>query len=523
MRLPRLTLAQQLSIILVVTMLATQLLTIWIDRIAQADRYRFLIRDNGPGTLAGKLLVIEAVPQDLRPRVARALSDPINQVFMRNVPGLHPTDLRNPDLEARAMAWMLNNGLPVAELIVASRRFDELPLRPPDGLRGKRSGILRIGAAPPMVTPDQLRGFVPPWVTGDWSSLDPEGQTAPTSDPVSGPPRTAPEDRPSTVPPVADRARVVTVHTFAARLKGQDTWVTLYRLENPPPFNASLTKLLLSGLLTLALAVFAILMGRRIMAPLRDLAQSSETLGRGEKGAEVIERGPVDLRGIISAFNQMNARVSQSVDYQIGLLRSLGHDLKGPLASVGRLVGSVGPETTRQEIETRLEKVQGIVDSILSFSRAVMRDGALEKTDLATLTETVIDDFVDAGGDVKGEVPDEMLVVCRVGATKRGLRNLIENALKYTGSASVRLLKEDGDAVIQVDDNGPGIPEDALASVFEPFKRLSATAPGTGLGLAIVRTIIVDQGGTVTLSNLQNGGLRAEIRLPLPSAEDATV
>ena len=103
----------------------------------------------------------------------------------------------------------------------------------------------------------------------------------------------------------------------------------------------------------------------------------------------------------------------------------------------------------------------------------------------------------------------------RYNALTRVLRNLLENAVKYGGTAHVTLTSSENMAAIHVDDDGPGIPSEQLETAFEPFQRLGAEGPGSGLGLAIVRTIVVDQGGTVSLENRIGGGLRASVFLPI--------
>ena len=101
---------------------------------------------------------------------------------------------------------------------------------------------------------------------------------------------------------------------------------------------------------------------------------------------------------------------------------------------------------------------------------------------------------------------------------RRALRNLISNALRYGGTADVALLRENGSVILRVDDNGPGIPEDQIATMLEPFQRGEASrnraTGGAGLGLTLARAIAEQHGGTLVLVNCAEGGLRAEIRLP---------
>ncbi|MGH0002978.1 sensor histidine kinase [Pseudovibrio ascidiaceicola] len=251
------------------------------------------------------------------------------------------------------------------------------------------------------------------------------------------------------------------------------------------------------------------------MKPIWRLSLEAERLGRGELVSPLAVEGPRDTQEIIKSFNRMNERITRTVDYQIGLLRSLAHDLKGPLAGIQRLVGSVGPDNARNQIEAHLTRVQNNINSIMSFSRAVMRDGDFEPIDLALLLDVVIEERCELGDLAQMADAEPVIVTCRVNAIQRCLFNLLENACKYGGAAHATVSKDGGEAVITVDDNGPGIPEDELEHVFQPFARLATDVPGSGLGLAIVKTIVADQGGSIRLLNRPKGGLRAELRLPL--------
>jgi signal transduction histidine kinase len=514
MRRLSLTLSQQLVVLLGAAILALQVMSVWIDRKDAEDRGQNNTLGNAPAVLAQTVQVLQAVPAALRPQLARAMSDPRNLFFQRAVPGLHPKDQRNPDFEAKAAAWIRAQGLPVAEIRIAERWFEEHPQQPPPGVSGLQSPLLAVGEAPPTVMMDHGLG-IPPWVSGDWAALDRSGKIKPTASVETGPPRAPLSQRPPNLPPESERSMRVRVVTIALRLEGETMWTTLYRMRAPQRLNASISKLAFSFLGAAVLAGGVLLIGRRLMRPLNALAKSAEMLGRGERALVVAPGGARDIAEIISAFNRMNARVSQAVDYQIALLRSLGHDLKGPLASVGRLVANIDAATTREQIEARLARVHAIVETIISFSRAVMRDGDLERTDLAALVQTLVDEQADLGADAKADLPERLIVTCRVAATERCLRNLIENAIKYGGSLRARLFVAGDEAVVQIDDTGPGIPPEALETVFQPFHRLSDDSLGSGLGLAIAQTIAVDQGGKVCLFNRKGGGLRAELRLPL--------
>ena len=111
-----------------------------------------------------------------------------------------------------------------------------------------------------------------------------------------------------------------------------------------------------------------------------------------------------------------------------------------------------------------------------------------------------------------------VLVACRPAALRRALRNLLENAADYGGRAAARSERDDAEIRVVVEDEGPGIPEDELERVFEPFVRLEASRSrdtgGSGLGLAIARGIVRGHGGDIRLENRAEGGLRATVALP---------
>ena len=131
--------------------------------------------------------------------------------------------------------------------------------------------------------------------------------------------------------------------------------------------------------------------------------------------------------------------------------------------------------------------------------------------------------MADAGaGHATLTAPESVFLTLRPTAIRRALRNLIDNALRYGTRAEVALVRQGGEAVITIADHGPGLPEDQLEAVFEPFVRGEASRSratgGVGLGLAIARSIARAQGGEVTLANRPEGGLLATLRLPLRPA-----
>ncbi|MFY0681507.1 MAG: HAMP domain-containing histidine kinase [Thalassovita sp.] len=518
----RLDLGKRLALILVSVVVVLQGGMIWVDHLAAVDRYMNVFHTFGPRILRGKVEILSEFPEDSWPSMARHFIEPGSEVFARPVPGLHPTDVRDPALEDYALNWMQEGGVNVAEVVFARRSFDQYLESPSHGYSGQKSPIFFLGPKEMQTMRHQDR-IVPPWVTGDWSAHDLSGRTDATSDPVTGPPRGAPPP-PDDVPPYSYgaseyRYTSVDVFTYAARLEGAENWITIYRKPKPPVLAADITKIALSAVASVLMVGLGLLVGRRSLAPFQKLARAAERLGRGEQTPAVAEDGPKDVAAIIAAFNQMNERIGQSFEYQTGLLHSIGHDLKGPLASVQRVVPSIEDPGTRAKIEGRMQRAQTTVDAILSFSRAVLRDDELEEVDLSALVSTVVEEQADLGADAAYDGLNRLIVTCRAQATERCIHNLVENALKYAGQVQAHVFVEHNEAVVQIDDNGPGIPDSHFDDVLRPFFRLENQQEGSGLGLAIARTIAIDHGGSLRLANRSSGGLRVELRLPMSEGQ----
>lgn len=167
-------------------------------------------------------------------------------------------------------------------------------------------------------------------------------------------------------------------------------------------------------------------------------------------------------------------------------------------------------------LKALVEEMQGMVEATLEFARGVAKAEPTATVDLNSLLGDLVNDV---GGCATLAPTGPLYATIRPQALNRALRNLIDNAMRYGGVANVTLAREPGTAVIAIADTGPGLPDDQLEAVFEPFVRFepsrSRDTGGVGLGLAIARTIIQAHGGTVTLHNVPTGGLEAVVRLPI--------
>lgn len=302
--------------------------------------------------------------------------------------------------------------------------------------------------------------------------------------------------------------------------EGSDVW-QVARLPLPPPDRAIVRSLVLQTLI-----LFLVLVGllyfvlRRITRPLHALAQSTRRFGNGgAPGDPLVPSGPDDVRRLIEAHNAMQARIGSMLDEKDVMLGAIGHDLKTPLAALRVRIESVEDEAARDKMAASIEDITRTLDEILGLARIGRSDAAPEMTELGALAASVVEEFEDMGSPVTLETMGRIAAPVHLTWLKRGLRNLVTNALRYAGSAQVSILREHGQAVLRVEDEGPGIPEDRIHEMLEPFTRGEASrnreTGGAGLGLTLARAVAEQHGGTLILANRASGGLRAEIRIPV--------
>ena len=288
------------------------------------------------------------------------------------------------------------------------------------------------------------------------------------------------------------------------------------KFEGPPPW-AGKTLQLLALLLVLVISS-GLFIARRMARPMSQLADAANRFGLGQSQPPLAEKGSREVRNTIRAFNQMQERLRKHISDRSQMLAAVSHDLRTPITTLRLRAEYIEDSEMRERTLATLAEMEAILSAALGFARDEAADEAARSTDLAALLTSLVDDHADLGGNVDYKGPDRSIFMCRPIALKRALNNLIDNALKYGESASVRLVEQDEGVEIVVDDNGPGIPEESLEEVFTPFFRLEASrnreTGGTGLGLAVARTIVHAHGGQLTLVNRSEGGLRAAVWLP---------
>ena len=289
----------------------------------------------------------------------------------------------------------------------------------------------------------------------------------------------------------------------------------LNAMLRPPVSNArsgAAALLLVLCLSLLAVLAVGLLFVRRLTRPLAALADAARAAGQGDRTARVPEAGARELREAAAAFNDMQARIARFDAERTRTLAAVGHDLRTPITSL-RIRAEMLDGAEGEPMIRTLDEMKIMADGLLAFARG----GEAEDTvpvDLVPLLERLC---AERGAAFRAAAPAR--VRGRPVALGRAVGNLVNNALRYAGSAGVTLSRDGADALITVEDRGPGIPAERLADMLEPFARgegsRSGETGGAGLGLSIARTIVGAHGGTLVVANREGGGLRATVRLPL--------
>ena len=206
------------------------------------------------------------------------------------------------------------------------------------------------------------------------------------------------------------------------------------------------------------------------------------------------------------------------------MLAAISHDMRTPITRLRlRIEATVDDETEQRKMLQDLDRMDAMIGSTLSFLRDDTREEAIETVDLASLLQSICDDFSDMGSDVSYIGTANVFLRCQPAMLSRAISNLVENATKFGGATQVDLrFDAAGNVVILVEDSGPGIPDAEKQRAFDPFYRLdpsrNAENGGVGLGLSIAQAVVQSHGGQIDLLDRNPVGLRVAVTLPATAA-----
>ncbi len=292
----------------------------------------------------------------------------------------------------------------------------------------------------------------------------------------------------------------------------------MFRTAAPPPSPPLPRGIFLQlGILTLALGGTLFFMTRSITRPLSDLATAADMIGRGGHHRPLAERGASELRNATRAFNAMQDRLHRYLDSRTRVLAAMSHDMRTSLTRLRLRVESIESEPLRDRVITDVDEMWEMVGQALGLLKGLNDEEPREPVDIDALLQALQAEHLELGGHVAIEGRARGPLMAKPRALKRCLENLLQNAIKYGARAHVHVT-DGSELAIRIRDEGPGIPQELLEQVFEPFFRVESSrnpdTGGSGLGLSIARDIAQAHGGTVTLNNVASGGLEVVLILP---------
>jgi signal transduction histidine kinase len=314
--------------------------------------------------------------------------------------------------------------------------------------------------------------------------------------------------------------------TFLVETQLRDgTWLGVeHRTGAADVLSWPLRLLLTVGLMLAVVITLSLLAVRHLTRPLHLLARAASHLGRDIEHPPLAEKGPVEVRRAAQAFNTMKARLQRYVKDRARILSAISHDLKTPVTRLRLRAEMLEDAELRGAFVNDLDEMQEMISATLDFMRGVENPESVQMMDLCALLESIQGDHEALGHHVT--INGDAIPPCPVRpiAMKRCLENLIGNGVKYGDAVDIVVERQQDDIVIRIADHGPGIPEDKLETVFEPFYRLESSrnrdTGGNGLGLSIARNIARAHGGDLHLRNAASGGLEAALSLPCAVTED---
>ncbi|WP_441237695.1 ATP-binding protein [Bradyrhizobium sp. 930_D9_N1_4] len=270
--------------------------------------------------------------------------------------------------------------------------------------------------------------------------------------------------------------------------------------------------------LVASMTLLGVWAGRALSSPLSAFARAAENFSLNRTSAPLPETGPEEIKSTARALNRMRERITTLMNDRTRMLAAISHDLRTPITRLRLRSEYIEDPAQRTQTVRDLDQMQSMLESVLSLLR---NESPVKPTlvDVAALLQMVCEQFSDCGHAVTYSGPDRATFILRPDEIIRAVTNLVQNATRFGTQIDVALLMSGDQIVIDISDDGPGIPDERKAAMLEPFVRgeeartMDETA-GFGLGLSIAQAIVTAHDGTLLLLDNKPKGLRVRLQLP---------
>ena len=267
---------------------------------------------------------------------------------------------------------------------------------------------------------------------------------------------------------------------------------------------------------SIVLIIIALIFLKNQTKPLVKLAKAAERFGKGDYVNDFRASGSQEIRKAAFEFDRMAKRINRHLNQRAEMLSGISHDLRTPLTRLKLQLAMLKQKDISNKMSKDIDEMEKMLNDYLQFAKTQVQEETSE-INLNNLLRSIKDDFNNSKISYK-DTGEPVRLKGRITSLKRLFENIIQNSLTYGDKVYVDIQKGNNRAVVIIEDNGPGIPEDQYKNVFKPFFRLdksrSLNQSGVGLGLAIVEDIINSHGGKILLGKSKYNGLQVKVTLP---------
>ena len=266
---------------------------------------------------------------------------------------------------------------------------------------------------------------------------------------------------------------------------------------------------------SLILILIAILFLRNQTRPIVKLSKAAERFGRGEKVDDLRPSGASEIRKATIEFDKMMKRINKHLNQRSEMLSGISHDLRTPLTRLKLQLAMTDKKDTAKKMASDIDEMEKMLNDYLQYAKSQSEEDYIE-ININELVLDILENFDRSKYEFK--VSENVNINGRKNLLRRSLTNIVENGLSYGDKIHVEIKKSVGNAIVIIEDNGPGLPKKEYENVFKPFYRVdksrSLNRSGVGLGLSISQDIIKSHGGNILLSESKYKGLAVKISLP---------
>ena len=263
------------------------------------------------------------------------------------------------------------------------------------------------------------------------------------------------------------------------------------------------------------LILIAILFLRNQTRPILKLSKAAERFGRGERVDDLRPSGASEIRKATIEFDKMMKRINKHLNQRSEMLSGISHDLRTPLTRLKLQLAMTDKKDNAKKMAADIDEMEKMLNDYLQYAKSQSEEDYVE-INISNLVEDILGNFDHS--KFKFKKNENIKIFGRKNLLRRSLSNIVENGLSYGDKIFVEIKKSVGNAIVTIEDNGPGLPKKEYENVFKPFYRVdksrSLNRSGVGLGLSISLDIVKSHGGNIVLSESEHNGLAVKVSLP---------